>query len=56
MIITHRVEGYDVVCGNCEYRFDEDEVPASYDNAGEATCPKCHTTAKLGVRNETRSV
>ena len=49
MTIRPRIEGYDVVCGNCECRFDEDDVPASYDKSEEATCPRCHITARLEV-------
>ena len=56
MIVTHRLDIYDVICGNCGYRYDETEEGEYLISQGKdtllffSTCPKCNTTAKLELK------
>lgn len=53
MTITHKLEVYDVTCGNCGYTYDEIEEREYLKGEliiNKSTCPKCNTTAKLGLK------
>jgi len=56
MTITHKLDLYDVICGNCGYRYDEIEEREYLASQSKETllyfskCPKCNTTAKLRLK------